>query len=286
MTLGITPQSLDHLPAPQMIEELDAEAIVLKAKSKLVELYADIADLLQLESEPAVKQIEVAAYRETLVRERINEAFRAGLLYYANGNDLDHLAAFYDLLRMASEDDARLRTRITLAIQGRSTGGTEERYRLIAMSADIRVADAKPYVIGKSPLVHVAVFSTDDDGIADQTLLDTVSQSLKMPNKRMISDHLNIVSAVTQTVDIQANVWLLPNAASSVFDSLENTLRAAHAQENGLGFDLTRAWITSRLMPAGVQRVEIVSPSNDIIVQPMTAVTLGAINLNFMGNDY
>ena len=53
-----------------------------------------------------------------LLRNRINIAARGQLLAYAAGTDLDHLAAFYGVERLAGEGDERLRLRIQLRIKG------------------------------------------------------------------------------------------------------------------------------------------------------------------------
>ncbi len=54
-----------------------------------------IEDYIIVESDPAYKILEVAAYRELLLRQRVNDASK---LYYwpnAKGSDLDHLAALF-----------------------------------------------------------------------------------------------------------------------------------------------------------------------------------------------
>ena len=76
--------------------------------------------------------LEAAAYRETLLRARVNDAARANLLSFAATTDLDHLAGFYDVVRLDGETDAALRERVVLAIQGRSAAGPEERYAAVA----------------------------------------------------------------------------------------------------------------------------------------------------------
>ncbi|NUV25651.1 hypothetical protein MS6204_04603 [Escherichia coli] len=44
---------------------------------------------LELESEPATKLLQENAYRELLLRQRINEAAQAVMVAYAMGGDLD-----------------------------------------------------------------------------------------------------------------------------------------------------------------------------------------------------
>ncbi len=281
--MTVTEIDVAALPPPEVIEELDFEAILAEAAADLVERFPPIAGVIGLESEPARKLLEVFAFRETLLRARVNDAARSALLAYALGANLEHLAAFYDVLRMPGESDARLRRRVILAVSGRSPGGTAARYRYLAMSADTGVADAIVYRAGTSPVVNVAVYSATDGGAAGPSLLAAVTEALNAPDARMVSDTILVRSAVTATVAVAADVWLLPGAEFAVFEGLEAGLRAAWAAEAGLGFDLTRAWLTARLMVPGVQRVAITAPSADIAVQEYEAVALGAVTLTYRG---
>lgn len=277
---------LSSYPPPQAVEELDFETLFAVFKADMVSRMPEIAPLMELESEPATKLGQVHSYVEMLVRARINDAIRANLLAYAAGADLDHLAAFYDVVRLPGETDEALRRRVILAIQGRSTGGTAPRYRSVALGASVRVADAVVYRVGTDPTVHVAVYATDNNGVADAELLAMVEAALNDPAVRMVNDTIVVRSAVFEVVDVEANVWLLPEASNALLDVLPDTLRAAWAAETGLGFNLTRAWLTARLMVSGVQRVEIVAPAADVIALPEHAISIGAIKLNNMGRDY
>lgn len=281
--MSVTEIDIANLPPPEVVEELDFEAILALSAADLVARFPAIAGVIALESEPARKLLEVASYRETLIRARVNDAARSQLLAFAAGADLDHLAAFYDVTRLTGEDDARLRSRVILAIAGRSTGGTAERYRFVAMSASLDVRDAFVWRSGTSPVVNVAIYSASPGGVASPALLSIVSTALNAPTVRMVNDTLAIRSAVTQTRAVTADVWLLPDAPMTTFEGLEEALRASFAAEGGLGFDLTRAWLTARLMRPGVQRVEIVAPTTDVAVAEFEAVALGAINLTFRG---
>ncbi|MEG1798701.1 MAG: baseplate J/gp47 family protein [Synergistaceae bacterium] len=90
---------LSKLPAPNIIEELNYETI-------LAAMRADLEDRLPgwtaavLESDPANKILEVAAYRELLLRQRINEAIKACMIAFASGSDLEHLSAFFAVARL------------------------------------------------------------------------------------------------------------------------------------------------------------------------------------------
>ncbi|XOK12625.1 baseplate J/gp47 family protein [Agrobacterium tumefaciens] len=277
---------LTALPAPQVVEEISFETILAAMKTDLVARFPAIEPTLALESAVVVKVLQVCAYREMIVRARINDSARANLLAFATGNDLEHLAAFYDVTRMPGEKDDRLKRRVILAIQGRSPGGTSARYASIAMAADIRVEDAIVYTVGKSPIVHVAIFSTDPDGVAGEDLIAIVNSALQAPDKKMVNDTIIVQSAVRRVVNIEANVWLLPDTSLSVLQTMEKSLREAWAKTQALGRDFTERWWTARLMLDGVHRVEPVLPVGDVIIPPAEAMAIGTVTLNFMGRAY
>lgn len=277
---------LTALPAPQVVEEISFETILAAMKTDLVARFPAIEPTLALESAVVVKVLQVCAYREMIVRARINDSARANLLAFATGNDLEHLAAFYDVARMPGEKDDRLKRRVILAIQGRSPGGTSARYASIAMAADIRVEDAIVYTVGKSPVVHVAIFSTDPDGVAGDDLIAIVNTALQAPDKKMVNDTIVVQSAVRRVVNIEANVWLLPDTSLSVLQTMEKSLRDAWAKAQALGRDFTERWWTARLMLDGVHRVEPVLPVGDVIIPPAEAMAIGTVTLNFMGRAY
>jgi phage-related baseplate assembly protein len=287
---------LSLLPAPTVVQELDAEVIIARQKATFAALWQAVRDanpslnlpdydVIMLETDPVVIGNEAESYREVLLRARINEAARANLIAFARGSDLDHLAAFYDVTRLAGEDDDRLSTRVILAIQGRSTGGTEARYRSVALASDIRVQDAVVYVSGRSPLVKVAVYSTDPSGIAPPDLLAKVRDALQASDVRMVNDTIEVTSAVIETVDLAAEIWLLPDADAETLVRAEANLRTAWAAARALGRDLTESWWTSKLMIAGVHKVVAIT-AGDFIVDPASAISIGDVALSNKGRAF
>ena len=286
MSIGLTIAELQGLDAPVVIEELDFEALLQQRRDGLVARFPAIENVIDLESEPARMLLEEVCYGETLLRARVNDAARARLLAYAGSSDLDHVAAFYDLTRLAGETDDAFRRRTVLAIQGRSTGGTAPRYRLVALSADVRVRDAIAYLADSSPAVTVAIFATDNGGIADTELLETVDAALQDPAVRMVNDTILVRSAVTGSFDVTANMYLLPQTSVDALDAARQALIDGWAAHGGLDVNVTIALLTSKLMVPGIQRVEIVEPASDILVEPHEALTLGTVTLTLAGRDY
>ncbi|EEQ05233.1 Baseplate assembly protein J [Yersinia bercovieri ATCC 43970] len=87
------------------MEALDYETLLAERKAELIALYpadeqAAITRTLSLESEPLVKLLQENAYRELVLRQRVNEAAQAVMVAYANGSDLDQLGANNNVQRL------------------------------------------------------------------------------------------------------------------------------------------------------------------------------------------
>ncbi|WCR53869.1 MAG: hypothetical protein PG981_000891 [Wolbachia endosymbiont of Ctenocephalides orientis wCori] len=125
---------------PSSSQKFSYEEIFLRMKEELIQRDSTFSALV--ESDPAIKILEVAAWRELLLRQRINEATKANLLKFAEGPDLDYLAEFYGVERKEKEEDEAFRKRLKAKIVGYATEGSREYYRYHALSADTRIKDA------------------------------------------------------------------------------------------------------------------------------------------------
>lgn len=154
------------------------------------------------------------------------------------------------------------------------------------MSADIRVKDASIYTVGRSPVIHIALFSSDNNGVADQILIDKVNAAVQNPAVRMVNDIIIVAPAASTTHNIAVDAWLLPSAPTSTISSMETALRNAWLAEMSLGRDITKSWLISKLMIGGVQRVELLTPAQDIVVPFNEAAGLGTITIVNKGRDF
>lgn len=101
---------LSQLPAPQIVEQIDFELILAERKAYMISLWPieeqpQIAARLELESEPLTKLLQENAYRETIWRQRVNEAAIANLLALAKGPDLDQLAGNFNVKRLVVQEE-------------------------------------------------------------------------------------------------------------------------------------------------------------------------------------
>ncbi|HDS0509630.1 TPA: baseplate assembly protein, partial [Escherichia coli] len=103
------------------------------------EYRAAVTRALTLESEPLNIISQAMAFREMLLRQRINEAARACMLSHSRGSDLDNLAANNNTRRLVihpatdtteavMESDTSLRLRAQSAWDGLSVAGPSGAY--------------------------------------------------------------------------------------------------------------------------------------------------------------
>jgi phage-related baseplate assembly protein len=88
---------LTNLPYPTVIEKLDYNAIKLELEDLIK---AKIPEWETIESDRFMAVLEAIAYREMLLRARINDSILSMLIPYATGNDLDNIVALYGVERL------------------------------------------------------------------------------------------------------------------------------------------------------------------------------------------
>lgn len=238
-----------------------------------------------LESDPAVKILEIAAYQEMLLRVRIHEAIKSNLLTYAKGEDLDNLAAFYDVERVDGEPDDAFRNKVLARIKAWSPAGSRDHYKYHALQVDPRVKDAR--ADSPSPgLVRIAILSTEDDGLASPELLKVVNDVIQSDSVRVLTDTVEVVPCTITEVIVKAKVWLYPETLESVLDTAQTRLETAFNAQKSLGWDVTKSWIHAHLFVEGIQNIELESPLNDILVADDACAALKSCELTLAGRAW
>lgn len=132
--------------------------------------------------------------------------------------------------------------------------------------------------------VSVAVLSRNGDGTAPQALLDTVAATVSADNVRPLTDHVTVQSAEIIPFDIEATLYTfagpdadiaLAASRTSLDDYLDSSRR--------LGRDITLSGIYAALQVAGIQNVELASPTATIVVGDTQAAYCRSITLNYGG---
>ena len=277
-----TLSDLASLPTPAVIEPLSFETIFAELQTEFQSRYPDYSALLA--SDPAVKLLEVAAYREVLLRNRINTAAKASLLAFATGSDLDHLAAFYGVTRLTDETDEALRLRTRQRIIGFANAGGAAHYRYWALSASPEVSDVE--VDSPEPgRVRISVLAKGEEQTVSNAVLNAVRAVVLRDDIRVLTDTVEVVAAELMPVTVHARLWLYPDAPLETLAAIQAVFASTLAAYAGLGWDLTRSWIVGQLQRAGVHKVDLLSPTTDIRVAANQAVRLASLNLEFAGRD-
>lgn len=286
-----TPIDLTLLPAPQLVEQIDYEQIFDERKAHAISLWpeseqAEIAARLELESEPLTKLLQENAYRETLWRQRVNEAAVSNMLALAMGEDLDNLAANFNVKRLVIqaadpsaippiaqvlEDDDSLRERAQMAWEGLSTAGPRNSYIYHARSSSGQVADATAESPAPAEVV-VTVQSVLDDGTAPAGLLAEVKAYLSDDDRRPVADRLTVQGAQIVDYQIKAKIYTLTSGAEVdlILAAAEANLRSFVQQRRRLGLNVSQSIIHSRLHVEGVRKV-VLEDWQDIEAGPYQA---------------
>jgi phage-related baseplate assembly protein len=268
--------NLENLQTPQIIEELSFEEILLRMKEDLAARAPEFT--AYLESDPLIKLMEVAAYRELLLRQRINQAAKANLLAFATGTDLDNLAAFYGIARKESETDEELRARTHAKIVGWSSAGSREAYKFHALNSDPRVKEAN----ADSPepgLVRISILSKENGGVVSADLLEKVKAYMLREDIRMLTDTVEVVACGLIDVNVKAKITLMASTPPEILETIKSSFSLVFSKNAGLGVSISRAWIISNLFIDGVKDVELQSPMNDIHVTEIDCARLGFVEL-------
>ena len=296
---------LSKLDAPKVLEDLDFESLLADRKAEFIALFPQDERpfwqaRLSLESEPITKLLQEVVYLQLMERNRINNAAKATMLAYANGSDLDVIAANYNVKRQVIqeannnvtpkipeilEDDTSLRLRTQLAFEGLSVAGPRSAYIFHALSAHPDVADVS--VVSPQPAnVTVTILSRNGQGEADESLLNVVRAKLNDDDIRPIGDRVIVQSAVIQSYEIRAKLHLYRGPEYEPIKAAALKKLTAYTKEkHRLGRDISLSGIYAALHLEGVQRVELISPTADIVLPSSKSAYCTAINLEIVTSD-
>lgn len=290
---------LSRLPAPDVIEELDYEALFASMKAEVAAMDPDLAAVLELESEPAVKVLQAIAYARLLDRARVNDAARAVMLATASGADLDHLAALFGVARAEitpadldaippqpaeMESDARLRARVQLSLQAFSSGGPAGAYRYWAFTASPAVLDCM--VDSPAPGdVRVVVLRDPDADVSTEALMTTVTEMVTREDIRILCDNVYVAAPVFVPFSVEADLELLsgPDAAP-VLAQAQTAVETLIADSYRLGASVTRSSLIAALHQPGVREVTLIAPAESVHAAPDEVPECQALSITEAGD--
>ncbi len=273
---------LSTLPQPAAVQTWTFAGIVQARLADFTQrmLAAGIPyDTSALESEPAVKLQETGAYREGLVYQRINEAVLATSLAWAQGADLEVVAATFQTFRAPGELDPSLRSRAQLAWEALSQGGTYGGYSYKARAAaPVDLADVAVYggeVAGVAAgQVMIVCLGAAASGALAQGTLQAVRAAFPRANRK-VNDQIVVRAATPLPWSVDATLILNSGAdAATVIAAQTAALNTFAASRRKIGASVSPGNIVSVLgysAPGLVYDVVVRSPSATIGGDPFSA---------------
>lgn len=258
------------LPEPSVKEALDYETELADKKALLQERFESWdADV---ESDPALKLLEVSAYDAVIERQRVNDAAVAVMLPWATGDDLDNLAAIFNKTRNTitdddgeetEESDSAFKERILGSWAELTNAGTPDSYTAHAKNADEGVKDAKAECAGGG-LVTTYLLSYDDNGTASDTLIATVQDYLDSDDIRQLCSTNTVTSAAIEEYSITAELEIADTAIeSTVLAEAEENVQAYVDSVHYLESMVSESALYAALHLEGVLNVQLGNSSLD-----------------------
>ncbi|KZN53438.1 baseplate assembly protein [Pseudoalteromonas luteoviolacea] len=275
---GFTKLDLSKVPVPDLFKSLDFELLYEQLKAQFLLDNPQYKAALSLESDPIVLLLQTLAYQQLLQSQSLNDAIQGNMLASAQGNDLDAIAARYNIARKAQpqESDNAFRQRIQLAFNGLNTAGSSESYIYHTMSCDADIKDVS--VQSPEPCdIELTVLSHADNGRPSDTLIETVQQYFTAQGRaqpkvnenvskvRPLGDRVTVNKATIKPFSVQAELSILygPSGETLVSTAKQAVVEYCKSRQY-LGKKVTRAGIYAALHQSGVEDVTLLSPIEDI----------------------
>ena len=289
------------LPKPNFVDVIDYEAILNERKEYFISLYPsdeqdEIRKTLSRESEPVNKLLQENAYREMILRQQINQKALSTLLAYAMGTDLDVWGANFDVERLIStpantdavpptpaiyESDNDYRYRIQKKLDALSTAGPESAYESHALNADGRVADVK--CSSPAPayaLLTILQHDTENNASTDE-LNAIVYDYVSAEKRRPTGDRVQVQSAEIINYDIEA-VLVTKNVPETdpVLEAATASITDYVTTAKRIGKGVYFSDLYSALKVSGVDRVELISPTEELFITEFQAAFCANLSLS------
>lgn len=270
---------LSRLPMPTIVHPLDWDGEV---DGFIATLEAELPQWRGVfESDSFIKAARTWSYRLTLERQSHNQDALNILLAYADGENLDHIAATYysfaGIKRADGESIESFRNRIQLAPEAYSGAGTIGGYAFQARAVD---PVAIPYVDVWFPspgYANVAVQMADDIA-AEQaaSLLDEIRQKLH-DDKHKTSDILTISAVERLDVSVSATIHVASGPDAGLVVAAANAgLDAYEKLISRPGQVLSMSGLNNALHSDAAIRVLVAAPATE--VKPAQGQSIRIVN--------
>ncbi|OEU65821.1 MAG: hypothetical protein BA863_09020 [Desulfovibrio sp. S3730MH75] len=291
-TTGFSAIDLAKLPAPQIIEELDCEVIFQEMLAGFKSRHPEYSSIV--ESDPVYKAFEEVAYRELLLRQRVNEAARAVMLASALGTDLDNLAALVPIERKlidAGDPDAvppvpptyesneEFRRRVQLGPEGFSVAGPEQGYKFHALKV-AEVLDARSRRT-EPGCIELAILGRNGNGDPSAEALTEVDTIFTDRTIRPQGDLMTIRAAEIVEYEVTATLSVAEGPSDGVvIQAAQDALAEYTSRAHALGGFVSVSGLTSAMTVEGVIDVQMPVSFENIVCELWQAPYCTAINID------
>ena len=177
------------------------------------------------------------------------------------------------------EDDSDYRRRIQLALEGFTTAGSEGAYVFWGLGAHPQVKDIKP----SSPIpgqVTITVLSRLGNGTPTTDILDVVDAALNKEDIRPLTDTVLVQGANVFTYQVRATLYLYSGPDPDVVLAAANTNLLIYCNgRHKIGQRVALSGIYSALQVEGVDRVELITPLDDLVPTDTQAAYCSGIQI-------
>jgi len=281
---------LSRLPPPDIIEPLDVEGVLAELtpwflqeweQARLNDPTLPAYTAGSLNTSPVNRILRVVAYRETLLRARINDSIRAVFLASSWGTNLDHLGAFLGVERLTVqpatattpavlEGDDRFRRRIQLALEAFSTAGSWGAYMFHTLTASPKIKDAAVYgpetEIVDPGQVGVYLLSSEADGTPSAEIMGLVTDHLNHEDIRTLTDEvlINAATIVPYSIEVTLTVQRGPDP-EVIRTEVGRRLTEYVTERHKIGQKVSREVLIAQCYVTGVVDIEMTTPVADIV---------------------
>ncbi|HEY8136265.1 MAG TPA: baseplate J/gp47 family protein [Methylocystis sp.] len=292
---------LTRVPAPQIIETFGFDRLLSDTRDKFLEYWAaertknpalPAYNVEKLRGNPVNFILSSRAYREGLLRQRINEAVAAVLAPLAHRTDLDNVVARAGIERLVvtpattsspaiMESDERLLLRYLLAF-ARPAAGSADRYLLEVYTALPTLQHAAvngPAVHGRRGDVDVVLAGPNGRDLTDDELAACRSAILATNVK---PEAVAVVTLRARRIvyDLSGSI-LVPRGPDpeTVRVEAERRIGDVAAERMKIGAIAPLTAFAGAAYGAGVTRASIDAPADDIVADSYSIPVLGDLAL-------
>lgn len=261
---------LSKLSRPDIIKLPTSEAIYQQLIERLQETLPEFD--ATLESDPAVKILQAAAYCCERMLHDVNSAGHNVMLAFAKGSNLDHLGALLGVKRFliekgdatkipptsdTYEDDEKFRERIQKAPESFTNAGSHGSYVFHALASHHDVDDVAVYS-ESAGIVNVVILSKQDNGAASEALISAVEKRLSSDEVRPLTDYVKVSGAEILTFNVRAKAYVKQGPdAQVVIDEARAKLESYLATHFKLGETIALSRIYGAFASDNIERVDI-----------------------------